>query len=171
MRSAPSRRALRPLVAATAVSLLLAACASGGGEEPTGSSGSSDGPFPVTVIMLDLNDLKQVNDQLGHAAGDTLLRRAGEVLSKAVDKPNCAARIGGDEFAVLLPGVDEDGGQAVMENITQLVLLNNQFYSASTLSLSLGMATSTPGERLEAVVKRADALMYEAKRNNDLAMR
>jgi diguanylate cyclase (GGDEF)-like protein len=129
------------------------------------------GPFPVTVIMLDLNDLKQVNDQLGHAAGDTLLRRAGEVLSKAVDRPNCAARIGGDEFAVLLPGVDEDGGLAVMENISQLVLLNNQFYSAATLSLSLGMATSTPGERLEAVVKRADALMYEAKRNNDVGGR
>ncbi len=126
------------------------------------------GPFPVTVIMIDLNDLKQVNDQLGHAAGDTLLRRAGEVLAKAIDHPNCAARIGGDEFAVLLPGVDEDGGLAVMQGIEELVTLNNQFYSASTLSLSIGMATSTPGERLEGVVKRADAMMYEAKRNSDL---
>lgn len=125
------------------------------------------GPFPVTIIMVDLNDLKQVNDQLGHAAGDTLLRRAGEILAKAVDHPNCAARIGGDEFAVLLPGLDAEGGLAVMENIRELVALNNQFYSASVLGLSIGMATSAPGERLEGVVKRADAMMYEAKRQND----
>ncbi|QIB34357.1 sensor domain-containing diguanylate cyclase [Ancylobacter pratisalsi] len=125
------------------------------------------GPFPVTVIMVDLNDLKRVNDLLGHAAGDALLRRAGEVLGKAVDKPNCAARIGGDEFAVLLPGLDRAGGLAVMENITKLIDLNNQFYSASTLELSMGLSTSVPGERLEQVVKRADFDMYEAKRNHE----
>jgi len=126
------------------------------------------GAFPVTVIMVDLNDLKSVNDQLGHAAGDTLLRRTGEVLAKAVDKPNCAARIGGDEFALLLPGVDAAGGQAVMESIEQLVTLNNQFYSASTLGIAMGMATSITGERLESVVKRADIEMYQAKRKQDV---
>jgi diguanylate cyclase (GGDEF)-like protein len=125
------------------------------------------GPFPVTIIMLDLDNLKVVNDQLGHAAGDTLLRRAGEVLTKAVDLPNCAARIGGDEFALLLPGVDAEGGLAMMENIEKLIVLNNQFYSASTLSMSAGMATSVPGERLEVVVKRADLEMYRDKRNQD----
>lgn len=122
------------------------------------------GPFPVTIIMLDLNNLKQVNDQLGHAAGDTLLRRAGEVLAKAVDRPSCAARIGGDEFAILLPGIDAAGGQAVMENIAKLIELNNQFYSAATLSVSIGMATSLSGERLEQAVKRADFAMYQDKR-------
>ncbi|MCJ8142663.1 sensor domain-containing diguanylate cyclase [Ancylobacter sp. A5.8] len=127
------------------------------------------GPFPVTIIMLDLDDLKQVNDQLGHAAGDALLRRTGEVLAKAVDKPNCAARIGGDEFALLLPGVDAEGGLAVMENIEKLIALNNQFYSASTLSVSAGMATSVPGERLEMVVKRADFEMYRDKRTQPAA--
>ncbi len=125
------------------------------------------GPFPVTVIMVDLNDLKAVNDQLGHAAGDTLLRRAGEVLAKAVDKPNCAARIGGDEFAVLLPGIDAAGGLAVMESIDKLVELNNQFYSATTLGIAMGLATSAVGERLESVVKRADFEMYQAKRKQD----
>ncbi|MFT0858550.1 diguanylate cyclase domain-containing protein [Ancylobacter sp. G4_0304] len=127
------------------------------------------GPFPVTIIMLDLDNLKQVNDQLGHAVGDALLRRTGEVLAKAVDKPNCAARIGGDEFALLLPGVDAEGGLAVMENIEKLVALNNQFYSASTLSMSAGMATSVPGERLEAVVRRADFEMYREKRGQPTA--
>ncbi|WP_029350402.1 diguanylate cyclase [Bosea sp. 117] len=122
------------------------------------------GPFPVTVVMIDLNNLKPVNDQLGHAAGDGLLRRAGEVIAKALDKSNCAARIGGDEFALLLPGTDAAGGLAMMESIEKLVEVNNQFYSAIALSLSMGMATSEPGERLESVVKRADLEMYRAKR-------
>jgi diguanylate cyclase (GGDEF)-like protein len=121
------------------------------------------GPLPVTIIMADLNGLKAVNDRLGHAAGDALLRRAGEVLAKALDKPDHAARIGGDEFALLLPGTDERGSAAVIANIEHLIALNNQFYSATTLSLSMGAATSSGGERLEATVQRADALMYQAK--------
>ena len=122
------------------------------------------GPLPVTIIMIDLNGLKAVNDQLGHAAGDDLLRRAGEVLSKAVDKPSHAARIGGDEFALLLPGTDERDGKTVMESIENLLEVNNQFYSGRPLSFSMGMATGQPGERLESVGKRADLIMYEAKR-------
>ncbi len=122
------------------------------------------GPLPVTVIVADLNGLKAANDQLGHAAGDALLRRAGEVIKELVDKPCTAARIGGDEFAILMPGVDQQDGEAMMENIRQLVDINNQFYTAVTLSLSMGVATSRPGERLEAVVKRADLLMFESKR-------
>ncbi|MFP3557807.1 diguanylate cyclase [Paraburkholderia sp. SIMBA_049] len=122
------------------------------------------GPFPVTVIMADLNGLKRVNDQLGHAAGDALLRRAGEVLAKAMETPFNAARIGGDEFAVLLPGTDERGGVTMIETIRQLVDLNNQFYPGSPISFSMGMATVQRGERIEAGVQRADLLMYEEKR-------
>jgi diguanylate cyclase (GGDEF)-like protein len=122
------------------------------------------GPFPVTIIIIDLNGLKAANDQLGHAAGDALLRRAGEVLSKAIDKPSYAARIGGDEFALLLPGTDERDGKVVIESIQNLLEVNNQFYTGLPLSFAIGAATSEPGERLEDVVKRADLLMYEAKR-------
>jgi diguanylate cyclase (GGDEF)-like protein len=122
------------------------------------------GPFPVTVIMADLNGLKRINDQLGHAAGDALLRRAGEVLAKAMETPFHAARIGGDEFAVLMPSTDERGGAAMIDTIRQLVELNNQFYPGSLLSFSMAAATCQHGERLEAVVQRADLLMYEEKR-------
>jgi diguanylate cyclase (GGDEF)-like protein len=122
------------------------------------------GPFPVTVIMADLNGLKRVNDQLGHAAGDALLRRAGEVLAKAMETPFNAARIGGDEFAILLPGTDERGGAMMIETIRQLVDLNNQFYPGSPITFSMGMATVQRGERIEAGVQRADLLMYEEKR-------
>ncbi len=128
------------------------------------------GPLPVTIIMADLNGLKSTNDRLGHAAGDALLRRVGEVLNKAVDKPRHAARIGGDEFAVILPNADERAGDAVMETIQKLAELNNQFYSAVPINLSLGAATSRPGERLEDVARRADERMYVAKRLHHSAL-
>lgn len=120
---------------------------------------------PVTVIVIDLNGLKAINDQWGHAVGDALLRRAGEVLDEVVEKPCCAARIGGDEFALLLPGFDAQDGALVMNEINRLIELNNQFYSSVSLSLSMGAATSAFGERMEDVIRRADAAMYEAKRD------
>jgi diguanylate cyclase (GGDEF)-like protein len=122
------------------------------------------GPHPVTIIIADLNGLKTANDQYGHAIGDALLRRAGEVLNALIEKPNYAARIGGDEFAVLLPGMDASAGAAMMDAIERLAEINNQFYPGSPLSFSMGAATSQPGERLESVVKRADLAMFEAKR-------
>ena len=124
------------------------------------------GPWPVTVIIADLNGLKAANDQLGHGVGDELLRRAGEVLSKVVERPFCAARIGGDEFAVLMPAADERDGEAMADNIHKLAELNNQFYATAPLSFSIGVATSQPGERLESVARRADILMYDAKRRH-----
>jgi diguanylate cyclase (GGDEF)-like protein len=122
------------------------------------------GPNPITIIVADLNGLKAVNDQWGHAVGDALLRRVGEVLNKSAERPCHAARIGGDEFVILMPGADEADGEAMMENIERLVALNNQFYPGVPLSLSMGAATAQGDERLETVVKRADLLMYEKKR-------
>jgi diguanylate cyclase (GGDEF)-like protein len=123
------------------------------------------GPFPITVIAADLNGLKATNDQLGHAAGDALLARVGEVLGKVVDKPMSAARIGGDEFSLLLPGTDARGGEKVIERLLTLLELNNQFHADAPISLSIGQSTCHAGERLEASVQRADARMYEAKRD------
>jgi diguanylate cyclase (GGDEF)-like protein len=121
------------------------------------------GPWPVSVVAIDLNRLKATNDASGHAAGDALLRRAGEVLGKAVDPPACAARIGGDEFVLLLPDADERAGAAMMARVQSLVELNNQYYTGAVLSLAMGCATAREGERLEATVSHADARMYVAK--------
>jgi diguanylate cyclase (GGDEF)-like protein len=122
------------------------------------------GPWPVTVVAIDLNGLKATNDEGGHAAGDALLRRAGEVLAKAADKPACAARIGGDEFVLLMPGADESAGLAMIERVRTLVELNNQFYAGAPLGLAMGCASAHKGERLEATMSLADDRMYEAKR-------
>jgi diguanylate cyclase (GGDEF)-like protein len=122
------------------------------------------GPLPVTIILADLNGLKAANDRLGHAAGDALLRRAGEVFDSLIEKPASVSRIGGDEFAVLLPGTDAVVGEAVLASLKELIEINNQFYPEVPLSISVGIATSRPGDRLEQVVKRADMKMLHAKR-------
>lgn len=119
---------------------------------------------PVSAILMDLNGLKQANDQLGHDAGDALLRRFGEVLNGVISVPNHAARIGGDEFAIVMPGADSKTVASMAETITKLMHINNQFYSNAPLSVAIGMATSKDGEKLEDLIKRADLAMYEDKR-------
>jgi len=124
------------------------------------------GPWPLSVLVIDMNGLKQANDENGHAAGDGLLRRIGEVLTKAVDAPSVAARIGGDEFAVLMPGVEERGAQHMKERIQTLLDMNNQFYGGDRglqLSLSIGVAHCGSGDQIESMLLRADKAMYEEK--------
>ena len=110
-----------------------------------------------------MNGLKAVNDEHGHAAGDAMLRRIGEVLTKAVDAPACAARIGGDEFMVLLPSTDERGAVAMQERILSLLELNNQFYPGQPIHIAMGHACGQENASLETVVHRADQAMYVEK--------
>jgi diguanylate cyclase (GGDEF)-like protein/PAS domain S-box-containing protein len=127
---------------------------------------SRKGPWPVSVLAIDLNGLKPVNDEEGHAAGDALLRRVGEVLSKAVDEPGWPARTGGDEFAVVLPKTDERAAEATRERIESMLDFNNQFYagqSGHVLKLAIGLATCEAGEQLDGALQRADRAMYEDK--------
>lgn len=122
------------------------------------------GPFPITVIFIDMNNLKDVNDNAGHTVGDALLQRTGEVLAKAIEIPQQAARIGGDEFAILLPDTDEHQGKQMLDSINKLIELNNQFYTGPAVSLSIGMATCHEGQRLEDALRDADLAMYDNKR-------
>ncbi|WKZ38086.1 MAG: sensor domain-containing diguanylate cyclase [Anaerolineales bacterium] len=123
----------------------------------------ADRKDPVSMIILDLNYLKQVNDLHGHQAGDNLIRRAAEVFNAAFDAGQVVARIGGDEFAVILPDDDEGDAAEFIKHLHVLVELNNKYYREPELSLACGAATSRPGISLEKVISLADDAMYRYK--------
>ncbi len=125
--------------------------------------------WPVTVVICDLDGLKRVNDSLGHQTGDGLIRRAAEVLESAFAPDFQPCRIGGDEFCVILPGVDSKAGARMDERIERLVKLNNTYYQGPALSLSVGVAVSQEQEEIDAVFRRADDLMYQIKRRRHAA--
>ncbi len=118
---------------------------------------------PVSILVMDLNYLKKTNDTLGHHAGDKLIRRVAEVLHAAFNSTYMAARIGGDEFAVILPGKDEAESAEYLKQIQALVEINNKYYREPILSVSCGAATSKPGMSLEKVIQLADDAMYASK--------
>jgi diguanylate cyclase (GGDEF)-like protein len=119
--------------------------------------------LPVSVLVLDLNGLKPINDAQGHEAGDQLLRRAAEVLLKAAGAHDIVARIGGDEFAMLLPYQDERAAQQAHNRILHMADVNNQFYTGARLSYAVGRATAYAGMTLEHAHRTADEQMYQAK--------
>ncbi len=121
---------------------------------------------PVAILYADVDRLKPVNDNLGHAAGDALLQRASRVLESVVRTSDLAARVGGDEFAILLYDTDESGATMVADRIRGAVQLDNDHATDDcTLSLSVGVAAAGPTERLIDVIERADHRMFEAKRS------
>lgn len=123
----------------------------------------------VSIVVLDLNYLKRTNDSLGHQAGDKLIRRAAEVLNATFTNINSnyvAARIGGDEFAVILPDKDETETAELLKQIQLLIEINNRYYREPALSISYGAATSQPGMSIEKVIQMADDSMYANKAEN-----
>ncbi len=121
---------------------------------------------PVSCIFIDLNGLKNINDQFGHDAGDQQLRRMGQMLNQLIlNTQYSASRIGGDEFVLLLPNADETSLQSCLSSLQELLHVDNQFYSNHPISLSIGHASSLKDERIEDTMKRADAVMYQKKKD------
>jgi len=118
--------------------------------------------YPVSILVADLDWLKKTNDTLGHEAGDKLIRRAAEVLKAGFRQEDVVARIGGDEFAVIMPNTDAKIAAEVVQRLRSLCRLNNKFYGAPILEISLGAATAAQGD-LEQVVRQADNAMYHDK--------
>jgi diguanylate cyclase (GGDEF)-like protein len=125
----------------------------------------ADGYDPTSIIIGDLDGLKKTNDEAGHTAGDALIRRAAEVLKEAVDDDDVAARIGGDEFALLLRGKDQRAAAQMIERIRKLIVVNNQFYQGPPLSIALGAATASDSKTFGQAYKEADDRMYADKRS------
>jgi len=118
---------------------------------------------PVSILMADIDHLKQTNDTLGHDAGDELIRRTSSVFSDCFRANDTVARIGGDEFVVLIPNANEDIARVILNRLKTALANHNDFYEGSPLEISFGIATSRPDELIADVQKRADENMYEEK--------
>lgn len=126
---------------------------------------------PLTLAYIDLDHFKRVNDRDGHNAGDRLLARIGSLIETSLGSNGIAARIGGDEFAVLLPEHDADMARHRLESVRQ-ALLSHPEVAASGVTASIGgIAQSDPESRLDALIRRADVLMYSVKSGGRNAVR
>jgi diguanylate cyclase (GGDEF)-like protein len=122
-----------------------------------------DNSTATSVILIDLDDVKTVNDTLGHAAGDALLVTVADQLRDAVPDGDTVARLGGDEFAIVLQGAGAAAEQLIRRVIVKLgagVELEGHHHS---IRASFGVAQGGPGD----VLRRADIAMYEAKARGD----
>jgi len=119
---------------------------------------------PVSVLIIDVDGLKPVNDSFGHTRGDELLRAAAKVLKKPFRDTDMVARIGGDEFAVVLPQTSYELAKARRDDILRAVQAHNLATKELPLSLSIGVATAEAGgPSLSEAIKRADDDMYRFK--------
>ena len=122
---------------------------------------------PAALIAIDLDHFKPINDLSGHAAGDAILRVVAAAMQTAVRAHDFVARVGGDEFAVVLTGCEETAAQRVAESLLSAVSNVALDWEGKTLSVgaSIGVAVISPqGETFESWLERADSASYAAKR-------
>jgi diguanylate cyclase (GGDEF)-like protein len=121
---------------------------------------------PIGLILADLDHFKQVNDSLGHAIGDAVLKDVSYVLRKQLRAFDLAYRLGGEEFLVLLPGADSSQTHALAEELREAVSARS-VGGGVEVTLSLGVSASERGEAFDyaVVFAEADAALYEAKRS------
>lgn len=120
--------------------------------------------YPITIVGADIDDLKVVNDTMGHKAGDELLAALAEILLSAFRKSDVVARVGGDEFGILLPRTDKHTAESICQRLEDHVENHNRQHNDRPLRISWGASTSSgPTEPLELSCKIADLNMYRDK--------
>ena len=120
--------------------------------------------FPISILVMDMDNLKKINDQYGHQAGDLALQNVAQLIKDCFRNEDVIARIGGDEMAVLLQGSDADGALNARERILNAIQAYNQKDPNNIqLSISIGCGTALMGESLVNTFNLADERMYKEK--------
>lgn len=120
---------------------------------------------PAAVLYVDLDSLKAINDAHGHFAGDAALIHVGRLLAGLIRSTDVAARIGGDEFALILDHLDHNSAIETADRIARCIASNPLDIGGAEIALqaSIGTATILAGDTVEDVMQRADRNMYIAK--------
>jgi diguanylate cyclase (GGDEF)-like protein len=128
-------------------------------------AGSGGPDSPVSLLVVDLNDFKQINDTYGHVVGDDVLRAVAMAIRGVARSDDVVARLGGDEFVVLARGADEPAGMRLAERVTAAVdaLRVGSREGSVSLQAAVGVATSPSGLDVGALLAEADVKMYAAK--------
>lgn len=123
---------------------------------------------PLALLMVDIDHFKRINDTFGHAAGDKALRLLGATLKESTRRADCVARLGGEEFAILLPdataAIAQDIAERICRHAATIAVLDDAGRSFG-MTVSIGLAALAPADRRpEDLLERADAALYRAKR-------
>lgn len=118
-----------------------------------------------SVLMLDIDYFKQINDQFGHASGDQAIKRVAEICSKILRDDDILGRLGGEEFALLLVNAPIAAAAAIADRLRQRVADTKMLVQAGYIhmTVSVGVAEACAGEPVDVVLRRADAALYQAK--------
>ena len=120
---------------------------------------------PLSLVILDLDHFKQINDDHGHLAGDHVLMGVASGMRSAIRIPDSCFRWGGDEFALLLPETTRDEAEAVGERLRQAVRENTPLPGGGAARFTFGVAQLRAAEDPDQLVEAADAELVEAKRH------
>ena len=125
--------------------------------------------YPLTLMMLDVDHFKQVNDQYGHIAGDKVLKAIAEVLKDSVRKSDLVARYGGEEFAIILPETPVEGALVLAERLRKKMAAAKVENNGSTISVTASIGISGFDHEADKsntdLIAKADAALYKAKRS------
>jgi diguanylate cyclase (GGDEF)-like protein len=119
--------------------------------------------FPISIIMADIDGLKNVNDTFGHRTGDQVLINVAGLFTQVFRQEDIVSRFGGDEFVILLPGTDAPIAKKIVKRIKKQVGAYNRKHMDLPINISMGVSTANQGESLKGHLKNADKLMYQEK--------
>ncbi|HTG00838.1 MAG TPA: GGDEF domain-containing protein [Nitrospirota bacterium] len=117
---------------------------------------------PLSVIMIDLDDFKMINDTYGHHVGDNILRTVAGILKTNIRTTDAAGRWGGEEFMIVVPATTLDNTRGLAEKIRHIIATHRYDHSC-TITISMGISQMFRGDSFDSFINRADDALYRAK--------